>query len=452
MKNTINQLRNFWQKISFSNEKNTAFNPDLDEESLAQIKVDIDYCVHSMAGEMSLRTHACKIASDYQSLSEVGREKFCMLLLNHYHFDQENADTIISNWKNNEDGVWCLRAALESQSLKLFKLFNGLNEGVKFLVDMRADMLSAQKHNIAFKPLQNELKYLLKEWFDLGFLELKEVNWNSPALLLEKLIKYEAVHAIRGWSDLKNRLDSDRYCYAFFHPQMENEPLIFIEVALTNGVVGNIDQLLDENAPTVDPMSADSAMFYSISNTQSGLAGISFGNYLIKSVVKELQKNHPNLTNFATLSPIPGFNHWLDQNISTIDEVLSKDEKDALISVSQSATIESTLKTLLYSSWLENESVKEVLDKPLRKLALHYLSKEKSGNNRAKDPVAHFHLSNGASIGKIHVLANTSSRGMKESSGMMLNYLYMLDKIENNGIQYVENGIISTDQVKKKRK
>jgi len=445
MKNTINKFRNFWQNISFSREKNTAFNPDLDEESLTQIKADIDYCVYSNAGEMSLRAHACKIASDYQSLSEVGREKFFMLLLNHYHFDQESADAIINKWKNNKDDVWRLRAALESHSLKLFKLFNGLNEGVKFLVDMRADMLSAQKNNVAFKSLQNELKYLLKEWFDLGFLELKEVNWNSPASLLEKLIKYEAVHAIRDWSDLKNRLDSDRYCYAFFHPQMENEPLIFIEVALTNGVVGNIDRLLDENAPTVDPMSADSAMFYSISNTQSGLAGIGFGNFLIKSVVKELQKNHPKLTNFATLSPIPGFNHWLNKNISIVNEVLSKDEKDAFISVSQSVAIEDAFEAPLY----ENESVKTALEKPLMKLALHYLSKEKSGNNRAKDPVAHFHLSNGASIGKIHALANTSSRGMKESSGMMLNYLYMLDKIENNGVNYIENGTISTSQIKK---
>jgi malonyl-CoA decarboxylase len=226
---------------------------------------------------------------------------------------------------------------------------------------------------------------------------------------------------------------------------MENEPLIFIEVALTNGVVGNIDRLLDENAPTVDPMSADSAMFYSISNTQSGLAGIGFGNFLIKSVVKELQKNHPKLTNFATLSPIPGFNHWLNKNISIVNEVLSKDEKDAFISVSQSVAIEDAFEAPLY----ENESVKTALEKPLMKLALHYLSKEKSGNNRAKDPVAHFHLSNGASIGKIHALANTSSRGMKESSGMMLNYLYMLDKIENNGVNYIENGTISTSQIKK---
>jgi len=448
MKSTVNRLRNFWQKISFSSEKNILFNPDLDEESLAQIKADVDYCVHSNAGEMSLRTRACKIARDYQSLSEIGREKFFTLLVNHYHFDQESADTIIRKWKNNKDDVWRLRAALEPPSLKLFKLFNGLNEGVKFLVDMRADMLNAQKNNAAFKSLQNELKYLLKEWFDLGFLELKEVSWNSPTSLLEKLIEYEAVHAIRDWGDLKNRLDSDRYCYAFFHPQMESEPLIFIEVALTNGVVGNIDRLLDEDAPTVDPVSADSAMFYSISNTQGGLTGISFGNFLIKSVVKELQKNHPNLTNFATLSPIPGFNHWLNQNVSIVNEVLSQDDKDALISVYQSAAIEDVFKAPFY----EKESVKTPLEKPLIKLALHYLSKEKSGNNRAKDPVAHFHLSNGASIGKIHAHANTSSRGMKESSGMMLNYLYMLDKIENNGVNYIENGTISSSQIKKQNK
>ena len=209
-----------------------------------------------------------------------------------------------------------LRRALEPPRLRLLTQFTTIPDGRKFLVDLRGFLLKVRRDDKLLAALDADLRGLLAAWFDIGFLELQRIDWNSPAVLLEKLVGYEAVHEIRSWRDLKNRLDSDRRCYAFFHPRMPGEPLIFVEVALVKGLAGSVQKLLDEKAPVLDPREADTAIFYSISNCQQGLAGISFGNFLIKRVVEELSGELRSLKTFATLSPIPGFRAWLDEKLA----------------------------------------------------------------------------------------------------------------------------------------
>jgi len=229
-----------------------------------------------------------------------------------------------------------LRQALQPPRLRLLTQFNTLPEGFHFLVDLRAELLAWRKNDLALAALERDLLSLLVSWFDVGFLELRRITWDSSASLLEKLIAYEAVHPINGWGDLKNRLSSDRRCFAFFHPRMANEPLIIVQVALVNGIADNVQTLLDETAPVIDTASADTAIFYSISNAHEGLSGISFGNFLIKRVVDELTNEFKNLKTFATLSPIPDFCKWMDSTLNNADaeaEWLTAAERKALAAV-----------------------------------------------------------------------------------------------------------------------
>jgi malonyl-CoA decarboxylase len=270
------------------------------------------------------------------------------------------------------------------------------------------------------QPLEADLKDLLASWFDLGFLEMRRISWDTPASLLEKLGRYEAVHEVRGWSDLKNRLDVDRRCFAFFHPAMPDEPLIFVEVALTGDMSGEMASLLDQRAPVTDPALATNAIFYSISNCQRGLDGISFGNALIKRVVQELAREFRHLRSFATLSPMPGFRSWLETQGGAATDV--------------------PLKAMFVNrGWARDPESAAALKAPLLQLAAHYLIEGKRGK-RALDPVAHFHLSNGARLERINWLADTSAKGIRESAGMMVNYLYRLDQIDDNQVAYTQDG------------
>ena len=239
------------------------------------------------------------------------------MLANDYDVSEHEVAPLIGRWQAADDPQVRrtiqndLRHRLIPPRMRLLQQFNELALGVKFLVDMRAELLKLTRDQKELKPLSEDLRELLASWFDVGFLDLKVITWHTPAALLEKLIEYEAVHAIQSWTDLKNRLDDDRRCYAFFHPRMPEEPLIFVQVALVKGMSDNIQALLDENAPKPDAREADSAIFYSISNCQAGLAGVSFGNFLIKRVANDLKRDMPNVKTFATLSPIPGFTKWL---------------------------------------------------------------------------------------------------------------------------------------------
>ena len=269
-------------------------------------------CLAGRGGEVSARNRAAKLAETYLELDEAGRKEFLRTLAS-FDSDPDAVATAYAAVQAATDPAEratakaALRRALEPPRLRLLTQFTTIPDGRKFLVDLRGFLLKMRRDDKLLAALEADLRGLLAAWFDIGFLELQRIDWNSPAALLEKLVGYEAVHEIRSWRDLKNRLDSDRRCYAFFHPRMPGEPLIFVEVALVKGLAGSVQRLLDEKAPVLDPREADTAIFYSISNCQQGLAGISFGNFLIKRVVEELSAEFRNLKTFATLSPIPGF-------------------------------------------------------------------------------------------------------------------------------------------------
>ena len=334
-----------------------------------------------------------------------------------------------------------LRRALEPPRVKLLTQFTTIPDGCKFLVDLRALLMKARGTDKLLAALESDLRGLLAAWFDIGFLEMHRIDWNSSAALLERLVDYEAVHAIRSWRDLKNRLDSDRRCYAFFHPRMPGEPLIFVEVALVRGLSGSVQGLLDEDAPVQDPGHADTAIFYSISNCQPGLAGISFGNFLIKRVVTELSAEFRNLKTFATLSPIPGFRRWLDQALATgAHDLLSPEETASLGSAMPAASGAASLAGIVGARgwWLE-PGLRKTAEPVLTRLCARYLLLE-GRDKRALDPVAHFHLSNGARVERINAAADTSDKGAKESATLMVNYLYDPAKIEDWHEDYAGEG------------
>ncbi|KAF0135948.1 MAG: malonyl-CoA decarboxylase, partial [Rhodospirillaceae bacterium] len=341
-----------------------------------------------------------------------------------------------------------LRQTLESPRVKLLTQFNALPEGVKFLVELRAEMMSMLHTEPLLATLEADLRALLVAWFDVGFLELIRITWHSPAALLEKIIAYEAVHAIKSWDDLKNRLDSDRRLYAFLHPRMPDEPLIFVQVALLNGMADNVQAVLDEEAPVLDSGEADTAIFYSISNAQRGLDGISFGNFLIKRVVDSLSHEFPGLKTFATLSPIPGFRAWLEKKLKEGEPGLLTAGEHRILKTVTGIGAKGGLKALLArEDWSGDEAVAVALKAPLTRLCARYLAVEKrpgSGSMpRALDPVAHFHLSNGARMERLNWLADQSPKGMHQSAGLMINYLYKLSEIDRNHEAYNTQGKVA---------
>lgn len=336
-----------------------------------------------------------------------------------------------------------LRAALVPPRLTLLRKFNSLERGIKFVIDMRADLLDLTRESPEFRAIDGELRTLLHDWFDVGFLQLQRITWGAPASLLEKLIAYEAVHEIRSWDDLKHRLESDRRCYAFFHPSMPDEPLIFVEVALVDGIAANVLKLLDANGERVDPNEANTAIFYSISNAQKGLAGVGFGDFLIKRVVDDLSRELPNVNTFSTLSPIPGFRRWLDERLADGADLLTHEEEDALDElVTPDGDQPLLIAALAVPDWPKNAALDGVLKPILLRLAAGYLLYQRRDGGRALDPVAHFHLSNGARVERLNWHGDLSAKGLKQSAGLMVNYLYALDRIEANHEAYISGGDI----------
>ena len=334
-----------------------------------------------------------------------------------------------------------LRRALVSPRTRLLQRFAASAGGMRFLVDLRAELLPHLKGNKRLQALDADLENLFSTWFDVAFLELRSISWDSPASLIEKLIKYEAVHDIRSWADLKNRLDSDRRCYGFFHPSLPNEPLIFVEVALLHEMADNIMPLLDESAAPEDLQKATVAIFYSISNTQGGLKGVSFGDSLIKRVVETLKGEFPKLKTFATLSPIPGLRPWLAKNVETLLGHLNDKELSALgreISF-EPPTPTHVLAALEQPQVLGALSTKSPLRQFLTRAGAHYLGQAKQGE-QVLDPVARFHLGNGARIERINWFADPSTKGIKQSHGLMVNYLYDLKRLDKHR-QMLEKGI-----------
>jgi malonyl-CoA decarboxylase len=306
---------------------------------------------------------------------------------------------------------------------ELLRRMNMSPGGTAALVELRRQLLEEVRDEPALQPLESDLHHLFVSWFNRGFLQLRRIDWQTPAAILEKIIRYEAVHEIAGWHDLRRRLAADRRCYGFFHPSLPHEPLIFVEVALVQGLASAVQPLLDaegEAGAEARAAEADTAIFYSISNCQNGLRGISFGNFLIKQVVEDLKAELPHLTRFSTLSPIPGFRKWLDKRIA-------EGAADAELAL-----------PLTEPDWWKDPARAEALRLPLLRLCAAYLTNP----GGRMDPVARFHLGNGARLERINWLGNTAPRGMQESYGLMVNYLYERDEIERNHEAFARGGTV----------
>lgn len=388
---------------------------------------------------MTQQEEAASIADAYLTLDERGRRAFLSMLARDFWVDDDAVERAIDGRHrvafDEHDARRladrALRDALQPPASGLLRSFSRLDDGVKFLVDLRADLLRVVRDDATLHDLDRELKAQIATLFDVGLLTLRRIAWDAPAVLLEKLIRYEAVHAIDSWADLKNRLDSDRRCFAFFHPAMPGEPLVFVEIALTAGIARELPNLLDERAPDVDTEHADTAVFYSISNCQPGLAGVNLGTALIKQVVEELRHDLPQLRRFVTLSPIPGFRTWLDAELGEPDR-LAERERELL-----PAEPARVLARLADEDWDADEAIKPAL----LALCARYLVAVHDG--RVLDPVANFHLANGARVEHVNWMADPSATGRARSAGIMANYLYEPDRIAERAEAYVTKGEVA---------
>jgi malonyl-CoA decarboxylase len=341
----------------------------------------------------------------------------------------------------SESNLVALQDVVESPKQEFFRRLNMAPGATAKIVSMRKELIEFMRSNPELAQIDRDLHHLLQSWFNRGFLVLKRIDWQTPAAILEKIIKYEAVHAIDGWEDLRRRLEpADRRCFGFFHPSLVDEPLIFVEVALTDGVTADIASLLrpldhdaeqEQTAPTT-------AVFYSISNCQEGLRGVSFGNFLIKQVVDELSKEFPSLSTFVTLSPMPRFADWLltTAKVKSGEDSITKEERE-------------TIGRLRELNWWENEVIADDMRDVLTRLAAKYLLEGKSSNGLPIDPVARFHLGNGARLERINWMADLSQRGLSQSHGLMVNYLYDTREIESNHEAFANEGTIAASRVVK---
>jgi len=451
---TLRKMRRAWP-IGVPASLKDAVSADLGGDDVQRIRQQIDDCLQARGGEVSARARAAELGETYLVLNKEGRQRFLQLLASDYDVDAHAIEAAISARSDVQNDPRArrqaesrLRETLRAPRVALLSQFNALEEGVKFLVDLRAELIPLARTDDGLKALDQDVYRLLTSWFDVGFLELRRITWDSPASLLEKLTKYEAVHAIRSYEDLKNRLGDDRRCYAYFHPHIPDEPLIFVEVALVNGIAGNVHALLDEKAPLGDPERADTAIFYSISNCQKGLAGVSFGNFLIKGVVSDLLRELPNLKTFCTLSPVPGFRTWLNEQIESDALNLAKGEIRALRALTDDARTPEEFAKILNRDDAGNERSEE-LEPLLIRTCARYLLEARRGD-RALDRVAHFHLSNGARIERLNWAGDLSHNGIRQSASIMVNYLYKLSDIEKNHEAYSSSSTIAASAAVRK--
>ncbi len=337
------------------------------------------------------------------------------------------------------------RRATVSPRRRLLQRFSVNADGIEFLVNMRAELQPALKGDRRLMALDVEMEYMFSTWFDVGFLELRRISWDSPASLIEKLIAYEAVHDIKSWADMKNRLDSDRRCYGFFHPRMPSVPLIFVEVALVDAMASHITPLLDESAAPSDLKKATTAIFYSISNTQTGLRGVSFGDSLIKRVVETLKDEFPRLKTFATLSPIPGFRAWLSKRAPSLLEDLPERERALLARAvgAEQPTAAQLLGAADNALALPDPSP---VQRWLMRSAALYLG-QSLVDGKPADPVARFHLGNGARVERLNWIGDPSAKGLKQSYGLMVNYLYDLKRLDKHRSQLSQGKVPVSSEV-----
>ncbi|MCH7489736.1 MAG: malonyl-CoA decarboxylase [Gemmatimonadetes bacterium] len=449
-------LRGVWRKIARAYEdfSEVDLSPDLSGGDRARLIGQMRACLEARGGEVSARSRAAALGQAYLALNETGHKVFLCVLAEEFDVDHTRVDRAVAGLQEaaskseRELAETELKSALEAPRVTLLTQFNALPEGVKFLVDLRAELISLLGDVPELKGLESDLKTLLTSWFDVGFLDLRQITWNAPAQLLEKLIAYEAVHEIQSWDDLKNRLASDRRCFAFFHPRMPDEPLIFVWVALVRGMADNVQVLLDARAPQEDAEAADTAVFYSISNAQPGLRGIPIGSFLIKRVVDRLTGELNGLKTFATLSPVPGFRAWLDKILT--EEGAEQIDAAEGVGRSKAAGVDYPLaairRLLARPNWFEDDKASDPLRGPLLRLCARYLIEERRPRGTTLDSVAHFHSRNGARLERLNWLADRSERGITQSAGIMINYVYELDKIDAFHEAYTGRGEVTTSR------
>jgi malonyl-CoA decarboxylase len=385
----------------------------------------------SERGEASGAVIARQLHEALGALDASDRHGFQRYLATEFQPDRETLRAAAERYLGDStaEAAATLAQAADPPRQELLRRMNMAPGGTGALIAIRSEIASCLRGEPELKLLDADLQHLFASWFNRGFLELRRIDWQTPAAVLEKLIAYEAVHAIKGWDDLRRRLAPDRRCFAFFHPALPGEPLIFVEVALVEGLATSMPPLLsqdvEEDTARAQAAGADTAIFYSISNCQGGLRGVSFGNFLIKQVVEELQAEFPQLKRFSTLSPVPGFRRWLTQQLA------EESNPDAAL-----------LPKLARDGWWHDPEQSEPLRAALMRLCATYLTRRPSPGNRI-DPVARFHLGNGARLERINWLGNTELRAIQESFGIMVNYLYDHDRIENNHEAFVRGGTIA---------
>jgi malonyl-CoA decarboxylase len=384
-------------------------------------------------------TVARDITDLYQTLSPEKKLLFFKKINEKFRPNHTKVTEAIDLYKaeQNDKNLFKLFITSEGQRRELFRRMNMSPNGISTIVSLREDLLKILNENKELKPLDNDLRELFKSWFNPGFLKLAKITWDTKAAVLEKIIQYERVHKIKDMNELKRRLGEDRRFFSYFHPALDDEPIIFVQVALTNGLGKSIQEIMKPSAEGAKKY--DTATFYSISNCQEGLSRVTLGNFLIKRVVYEIQEELPNIKNFGTLSPIPGFRDWfttLDEKI--IQNILGKIPYNNV--------------SFLKSSDLKVGDGRIVSNKQaIIKLVAHYLMNEKNKKGLPINDVCRFHLGNGAIIDDININANVSEVGLNRSFGVMVNYLYELKNIEKNHEDYINNKkVIISDQLKKK--
>lgn len=396
----------------------------------------------SRRGEATGVALANSLLAGYEGASEDDQLAFLNALADLFGPDADELDAalkVVHAKGTSPDAVSQLLKAAEPRRQELIRRLNLAPGGTAALVKMREALLSHLKESPALKHVDSDFVHLFASWFNRGFLVLQRIDWTTPANILEKIIRYEQVHAISNWDDLRSRLaPSDRRCYGFFHPQLVDEPLIFVEVALTRDIPGAISPLLDLTRTPIPATDATTAVFYSISNTQRGLTGISFGNFLIKQVVEEIKRELPNVHTFVTLSPVPGFAAWINR------------ERAAENSPFIDASARATLALLDTPDWADDAAKAEQVKAVLMPLAASYFLDAKTPRGLPVDPVARFHLGNGARLERLNFLGDRSEKGMQQSYGLMVNYLYALDKIEANHEAYAEKGQVASSSAVRK--
>jgi malonyl-CoA decarboxylase len=383
----------------------------------------------SRRGEASGVALAREILARYGAFDTDSRMAFFKALASRFGPDTKALGAAAAAWLSTptEAVAAKLHRASEPRRLELIRRLNLAPDGTAALVRMREQLIDAMDHREDLEVIDSDFLHLFSSWFNRGFLVLRRIDWSTPARILEKIIRYEAVHEIRDWNELRARIDSpDRRCYAFFHPALIDEPLIFVEIALTRGIPDAIEPILSTTGRTVDLDRVTSAVFYSISNCQRGLTGVSFGHFLIKQVVEEIRREIPRLSIFVTLSPAPDFAPWLArERAAEVAAALSEDDRTALAALDR-------------ADWWQDAETAQAVREPLVRAAAWYFLRARTPRGIPCDPVARFHLGNGARLDRLNFLADTSPRGLAQSHGLMVNYLYDLDDIEKNHEAYAQ--------------